>query len=45
MRKGVLITGDGAGSLGADLKCLPRVLAAFFLAPGVALCRAVRGRA
>jgi hypothetical protein len=45
MRKGVLITGDGSGSLGADLRRLPRLLAAFFLAPGAALGRAVRGRA
>jgi hypothetical protein len=44
MRKGVLITGDGSGSLGADLRRLPRLLAAFFLAPTVALCRLVRGR-
>jgi len=44
MRKGVLITGDGSGSLGADLRRLPRLLAAFFLAPTVALCRAARGR-
>jgi hypothetical protein len=44
MRKGMLITGAGAESLGADLRRLPRVLAAFFLAPGYALGRAVRGR-
>jgi hypothetical protein len=44
MRKGMLITGEGADSLGADLRRLPRLLAAFFLAPGIALCRAVRGR-
>ena len=45
MRKGALITGNGSDSFGADLKRLPRLLAAFFLAPGAALCRAVRGRA
>jgi len=44
MRKGMLITGDGSDSLGADMRRLPRLLAAFFLAPGVALCRAVRER-
>jgi len=44
MRKGMLVTGVGADSLGADLRRLPRLLAALFLAPGVALCRAVRGR-
>jgi len=44
MRRGMLVTGDGADSLGADLRRLPRLLAAFFLAPGIALCRAVRGR-
>lgn len=44
MREGMLITGVGADSLGADLRRLPRLLAASFLAPGVALCRAVRGR-
>jgi hypothetical protein len=44
IRKGLLITGDGSDSLGADLRRLPRLLAAFFLAPGVALCRAIRER-
>lgn len=42
MRRGMLVTGDGADSLGADLRRVPRLLAAFCLAPGVALCRAVR---
>jgi len=45
MRKGTLITGDGSATLGEDLRRLPRLLAAFFMAPGIALCRAVRGRA
>ncbi|MGB7760773.1 MAG: hypothetical protein WBL61_13150 [Bryobacteraceae bacterium] len=45
MRKGVLITGNGSDSLGADLRRLPRLLAAFFLAPSIALRRAVIGRA
>jgi hypothetical protein len=44
MRQGLLITGDGAASLGADLRRLPRLLAAFFLAPGARFYRAVRGR-
>jgi hypothetical protein len=44
MREGLLITGAGADSLGCDLRRLPRLLAAFFLAPGIAFYRAVRGR-
>ncbi|MGD0050134.1 MAG: hypothetical protein ABSE42_24325 [Bryobacteraceae bacterium] len=44
MRKGMLITGEGADSLAADLRRLPRLLAAFFLAPGAARCRAARGK-
>jgi len=44
MRKGLLITGSGCDSLGADMRRLPRLLKAFFLAPGVAICRANRER-
>jgi len=44
MHRGMLITGDGSDSLGADLRRLPRLLRAFFLALGAALRRAVLGR-
>jgi hypothetical protein len=44
MCQGILITGDGSDSLAADMRRLPRLLAAFFLTPGVAFYRAVRGR-
>ena len=45
MRRGILITGVGAATFQTDLRRLPRAVAAFFAAPGVALCRAVRERA
>jgi hypothetical protein len=44
MRRGTLITGDGAESFGTDLRRLPSLLLAFLLAPGAMLRRATRER-
>ena len=45
MRRGMLLTGEGADSLQGDLRRLPRAVAEMFLTPAIAVRRLLRGRA